>query len=185
MALHFVQQGLVVGGIGDDGDTGVVLGGGADHGGAADVDVLDGIFQGDVGLGHGLAEGVEVHAHQVDGGDAVLLDGGQVLGQVAAGQDAAMHLGMQGLDAAVEHFREAGVVADFGDRQAGVAQHLGGAAGGQELDALGGQALGEFENAALIGNGNEGLTDFHGGCGERLKTVNGDETGTGGAQMSL
>ncbi len=73
---------------------------------------------------------------------------GQVLGQVAAGQDAAVHLRVQGLDAAVEHFREAGVVADFGDRQAGVAQQLGGAAGGQQLDALGGEALGEFEDTA-------------------------------------
>jgi hypothetical protein len=73
--------------------------------------------------------------HQVDGRDAVLFDGRQVLGQVAAGEDAAVHLRVQGLDAAVEHFREAGVVADFGDRQAGVAQQLGGAAGGQQLDA--------------------------------------------------
>lgn len=39
--------------------------------------------------------------------------GGQVLRQVAAGEDAAMDLGMQGLDASVEHFRKAGVIADF------------------------------------------------------------------------
>ncbi len=73
------------------------------------------------GFGDGGSERVEVHADQVDGRDAVGVDGGHVLGQVAAGQDAAMHLRVQGLDAAVEHFREAGVVADFGDGQAGVA----------------------------------------------------------------
>jgi hypothetical protein len=33
----------------------------------------------------------------------VLVELGQVLGQVAAGEDAAVHLGVQGLDAAVEH----------------------------------------------------------------------------------
>jgi hypothetical protein len=82
-------------------------------------------------------------------------DGRQVLGQVAAGQDAAVHFRMQGLDAAVEHLRETGVVADFGDGQAGVTQHLGGAAGGQQLDTLGGEALGEFENTRLVGDGNQ------------------------------
>jgi hypothetical protein len=54
---------------------------------------------------------------------------------------------MQGLDAAVEHFREARVITDFGDRQAGIAQHFGGAAGRQQFDAVGDQALGEFEGA--------------------------------------
>ena len=39
--------------------------------------------------------------------------GGNMLGQVAPRQDAAMHLGMQRLDPTVEHFREAGVLADI------------------------------------------------------------------------
>ncbi len=38
---EFVGEAGVVGGGGDDGDVFEVLGGGADHGGAADVDVLD------------------------------------------------------------------------------------------------------------------------------------------------
>jgi hypothetical protein len=87
-------------------------------------------------------------------------DGRQVLRQVATGQDAAMHLRVQGLDAAVEHFREAGVVADLGHGQPGIAQHFGGAAGGQKVDSLSGKALGEFENARLVGDGNQGLGDW-------------------------
>jgi hypothetical protein len=95
------------------------------------------------------AERVEVHHHQVDGGMpcAAMAWPGAPAGRGGC-EDAAVHLRVQGLDAAVEHFREAGVVGDFGDRQAGFAQHLGGAAGGQELDAERGQGAGEVDDAA-------------------------------------
>ena len=39
--VHVAEHLAIVGRVNDDGDGGVVLGGGADHGGAADVDVLD------------------------------------------------------------------------------------------------------------------------------------------------
>ena len=93
----------------------------------------------------------------------MFFDGRQVFRQVAAGQDAAMHFRMQRLDAAVEHFRKAGVIADFGNRQAGVTQHFGSAAGRQQLDALRGEALCEFEYTRLAGDGNQRLLDSHGG----------------------
>ena len=73
VGLHFGEQRGVVCRIGDDGDAGVVLGRGADHGRAADVDVLDGVFQRHAGLGDGRGEGVEIDADQIDGRDAVLL----------------------------------------------------------------------------------------------------------------
>jgi hypothetical protein len=44
-------EGGVVGGAGDDGDVFEVLGGGAHHRRAADVDVLDDLGEGDAGLG--------------------------------------------------------------------------------------------------------------------------------------
>jgi hypothetical protein len=121
---HLGEQSRVVLRIGDDGHAGVVLGRRTDHRRTADVDVLDRLGQRDVGLGNGFAKGVEIHAHQIDGRDAVACDRRHVLGQIAARQDAGVHLRMQGLDAAVEHFREARVIADLGDRQAGVAQQL-------------------------------------------------------------
>jgi hypothetical protein len=73
-----------------------------------------------------------------------------------------MHLGVQGLDPAVEHFGEAGVVGDVGDLEAGIAQQLGGAAGGEQLDAELGQAAGKIDRAALVGNAEQRLCDFHG-----------------------
>ena len=65
------QQRRVVGGLDHHGDTVVVLGGGADHGRAADVDLLD--AGGEVGArGERGLERVEVDHDQVDRRDAVL-----------------------------------------------------------------------------------------------------------------
>ena len=95
----------VVGGIDDDGDGAVIFRGAAEHGGAADVDVLDGFLEGDVGLGDGLLEGVEVHDHEVDGQDAVFL-GLFLVGFVAAEEEeAAVDFRVEGLDAAIQDFR--------------------------------------------------------------------------------
>jgi hypothetical protein len=93
----------VVGRIDDHGHVAVVLGRRAQHGRAADVDVLDGVRQRAVILGDGLLERVQVDHQQVDRRDAVLGQRCHVLGQVAAGQDAAVHLRVQRLHAAVEH----------------------------------------------------------------------------------
>ena len=58
-----------------------------------------------------------------------------MLGKVAAGEQAAMDLGMQGLYPAVEHLGEAGVGGHLGHGHALLLQELGGAAGGEQLDA--------------------------------------------------
>ena len=52
-----------------------------------------------------------------------------------------MHLRVQGLDPAVHHFRKAGVVGHFGDRQAIVLQQAIGAPGRQQLHAHSRRAL--------------------------------------------
>ena len=61
---------------GHDGYVFEVLGGGANHGRAADVDVLDDVGEGYVRLLRSLFKGVEVDDHHVDGLDGVLGDGG-------------------------------------------------------------------------------------------------------------
>ena len=112
VGLQFFDQSGIIGDAGDDGDVFEVLGGGADHGGAADVDVLDEMAEGDAGLGGGLLEGVEVDDDHVDGLDAVRGDGGLVFAIAADVEQAAVDLGVEGLDAAVEHLGKAGEVAD-------------------------------------------------------------------------
>jgi hypothetical protein len=148
--------------VGQHGHVLPVLGGAAHHGGATDVDVLDGVFQRAAGLGHGGLKRVQVDHQQVDGVDAVVFERRHVLGQVAAGQQAAMHLGVQGFDAAIEHFGETGDLGHFGHGQAFIGQQLGGAAGGQQLDAQGVQGLGEFNDAGFVGDGNECVHGFEG-----------------------
>ena len=152
---------------GQHGDEIVVLGGGADEGGAADVDVFDAVLEGSA-AGDGGFEGVEVDGDEVDGRDVV---GGHlrlVFRQVAPAEDAAVDLGDEGFDAAVEDFGEAGVVGDLDDRDSGIAQGLGGTAGRQDEDAGGGEGLAEFDEAGFVGNGDQcaanGNNVGHRGC---------------------
>ena len=148
VAIHLGDHPAVIGRLDDYGDILVVLGGGADHGRAADVDVLDGVFQGATWLGHGGGEGIEVDDDHVDGGDSVLGHDGVI--PVAAAEDATVYLGMQGLDPAIHHLGEAGVVGDLGHRQARVGQQLGGSAGGEQGHATLVECLGKFQDASLV-----------------------------------
>ena len=119
----------VLGGVDDDGYGVVVLGCCAHHGGAADVDVLDGVVEGDVLVcagGYGLNEGVEVDDDQVKGLDFHVFEGVDVFLLAAVCQDAGVDAGVQGFDAAFEAFGEAGDVGDFGDGDAGCGDGGGG-----------------------------------------------------------
>ena len=60
----------------------IILGSGADHRRPANVDILDNLFMGDIGLRQSCLKGVEVAHHQVDGSDPLLLEDVLVLGIV-------------------------------------------------------------------------------------------------------
>jgi hypothetical protein len=145
---------------GHHGDILVVLGGGAQHGGPADIDILDELRQRRAGLGGHFLETVEVDHHHVDGCYAVSLNGRHVLRVVAHGEDAAGDSGVQGLDAAVQHLRESGDVADVGDGDACVAKQASRAAGRNEFGAHGGEGGGEFDDAGLIGDAEQYAGDL-------------------------
>jgi hypothetical protein len=158
VGLHFVDQTGVIGRIGDDGDVFVVFCRGTHHRRAADVDVLDGVVQ-RVRLRHGLHERIEVDADQVDVTQLMLVHGRHMRVVVAHCQDAGVDLGMQRLDAAIEHFRKAGEFRDILDRQPRIADRLGSTAGGQQFDTLRGQRTGKVDQAGFIGDGEEGAFD--------------------------
>ena len=107
VGIEFRQNGGVILDIDHGGDKGMVLRRRADHRRATDVDILDAVVIGGA-LGHGGLERVKVDHQQVDHLDAMGFHRGQVLGIVAQRQKPAMHLGMQGLHAAVHHLGEAG-----------------------------------------------------------------------------
>src|SRR5690606_12941127 len=125
----------VVGGVDHDrgaahGGT-VVLGGRTQHGGPADVDVFDSVFERAAGLGDRFTERVQIHDQQVDAVDTVFFQSLHVFRAVATSQEATVYLGVQCLDAAVEDLGRARMLGDFGDLDAGVGQQLGRTTGGK------------------------------------------------------
>ncbi len=151
------EHGRVVRRVDEDDDVGEVLGRRAQEGGAADIDVLQGVLEGDPGLGHGLDEGVEVDGDEVDGRDALSLQLLAVGGEVAAGEDAGVDGGVEGLDAAVEDLGEAGEVGDGLSGDAGGVEGVVGAAGAVDLDAEVGEATGEVDESGLVGDAENSL----------------------------
>ncbi len=151
---EFGQDGVIVGRIAHDGDVAPVLGSAADHGRAADVDVLDGIFQGDAFLGDGLLERIQVHAYQVDGLDTVLLQGVHVGLQVTAGQDTAVHFRMQGLHPAVQDLRETGDFADADGLHTFLLEKFLGSPGGDDFPTEVHEAPDKVHEPALVADAN-------------------------------
>ena len=106
----------------------MVLGGGADHRGPADVDVLDAGLE--IGSSRdGLFERIEIDHEQINRPNALRPHGGGMFSVVADREQAAMDLGMQSLDAAIHHLRKASDVGDVEDFKAGIGQRPAGAAG--------------------------------------------------------
>ena len=137
----------------------VVLGGGADQGRAADVDVLDHLLVADAAAGGGALERVQVHHHEVDRSDAVL---GQRLAVLLPGADreqAGEDRGVERLHAAVEDLREPGVVLDRADVDAGAAELRRGAAGRDDLHAQLREGAREVDHAALVVDGQQRTLD--------------------------
>jgi hypothetical protein len=138
----------------------VVLGCGADHGRAADVDVLDAFLVAGT-RGDGCLERVEVHHQQVDRLDAVRRHLPAMLIVLAQPQQAAMDLRVERLDPAVQDLRVPGDLGNIGDRKAGLAKGAGGTAGGKQADASTGQHGRELDETGLVAHRQEGGADRH------------------------
>ncbi|MCY1238465.1 hypothetical protein D9M72_512050 [compost metagenome] len=152
------QKNRIVGRIGDDRHIGMVLGRGADHCRAADVDVFD-CGRIVAALGADFFEGIEVDDRKVDRGDAVRRHRGDVIGIVADREQAAVHARMQRLHAAIHDFRKAGQFGNVAHRQAGLRERLVRAAGRYEPDALFMKSARQIDDACFIGHGEEGGAD--------------------------
>ncbi len=114
----------------------------------------------DARLRSGLLESVEVHDHHIDRQDAVFFDLGAMLPVVALVKDTAVDVGVKSLDAPIQHLRKSSEVGDVADLKAGVAQRPGGAPGGNQFHSMAGKALGEFHQAGLIGDAQQGAGNF-------------------------
>ena len=107
----------------------------------------------------GLLKGIQIDNDHINGGYVMRGQRLHVRRKISTRKNAAMHLGMQGLDTTIEHFRETGVVGDLGNLKAIVGQHPGRAASGQQLYVHGSECSGKFEHASFIGDGNKRLSD--------------------------
>jgi len=157
--LELVDHQHVVVRVHDHGHAVVVLGRGADHGGAADVNLLDGLVPGRVRLGHGLLKRVEVDHDHVHHLDFQLLEGRLVLRR-ALGQDAAEDLGVQGLEPSLQALRESGDLRHIQNWEARFPQMLGGAAGGDDLPVETGETLYEGQEPGLVVHTDDGTWHF-------------------------
>ena len=152
VVAHGFQHVGVIRGIDHHCHEAVVFRRAAEHGGAADVDLLDGLFERGAGLRNRLLEGVEIHHHEVDGQDVVRLRLGDVLGVVAQMEEPAVDLGVERLHAPVHHLGKAGVFADLDDLDALLREQLRGAAGGDDFDAHRLQRAGKWNEPRLVRN---------------------------------
>ena len=177
---EIVEDGRVVGAVHHHRHVAVVLGGGADHRRTADIDVLDAVVVGPAG-GHRRLERVEIDHQQVDGPDAVGEHRRLMLRIAADAEEAAVDGRVQRLHAPVHHLRKAGDIAHVLHRQAGFAQRLVRAAGGDELDAALGERAGEVHETGLVGYGKQSAGDAlqiarHGGRSIQGKRCGRDST---------
>ena len=154
---HLVDDEGIVGAIHHDRDMGMVLRGGSQHRRAADIDVLDGGRDVAGGVRHGLLEGIQVHDQQIDGSDAVLVHHRVVL--ATPPQESSVDLRMQGLHPPIHDLGKPGMLRYLLDRDAGIREQAGRAAGGEYLYPSGGQPFRELDDTALVGHADQRALD--------------------------
>mmetsp|Transcript_4845 Transcript_4845/g.17016 ORF Transcript_4845/g.17016 Transcript_4845/m.17016 type:complete len:629 (+) Transcript_4845:974-2860(+) len=159
VARECVEDARVVRWVDNDGDVLVVLRGGPDEGGATDVDLLDGILEGDVlAARHGGPERVKVADHHVNETEVLALHGLHVVVQVPPGQDPTVDGGVQGLDSAIEHLRKVRNRLDLGDRDAALAYRPKAPSRAHDLVPEVDEAAREVDDPALVRHGHEHLS---------------------------
>jgi hypothetical protein len=150
---EFGEQAAVVGRVHHHEHRFVILRRGPQHGGSADVDVLDRLRVAAPRARDRGRERVQIHYQQVNRRDAVLGHNGLV--GAAAPEQSAVDLRVQGLEAPAHDLREAGVLRDLAHRDAVLGEQARGAAGGKQLHPAPGQPPGELEEPGLVRNGEQ------------------------------
>ena len=154
IARNRFQNARVLIRIDDDANARVVLCRSSDHGGSANIDLLDTL--GARGpRGHRLLEGIQIDDHQIDRVNPKLLHLIRVL--VALGKDSAVDLGVKGFDAAIKALGETGDVFNGSHRDSGGRDSSCCGAGGDDVQSGGSKACCELFQALLVINGNECL----------------------------
>ena len=177
---------------------GEVLRRGAQHRRPADVDHLDDLGLGRPGLLRDACEGVQRDADEVDEVDLLLVEGLDVLVELAPREDARMDSRVERLHPAAEHLGSHGDRLHGGDGQTGFGQERRGASGRDELPAELGEAARELVDAFLVEDADQRAarqssltTSGSSRCSaawtraRRVSTVSSGRTGTLSAAMTV
>ena len=151
MLLEFLNDRDVIACVHQDRDVVVILGGRANHGWAADINVLDAGSE-VAAAGQCRFERIKAHDHDIDRADVMRTHRFEMFGIVAPCQQSPVHRRMQRLDAAIHHFRKTSERADVEHFQSGLAEGLARAAGRNEFDAEAGERARKIHYAGFIGN---------------------------------
>ena len=126
----------------------------AHHSRAADIDVLDGVFQAAAFFGYGVFERIKVNHNDVDGADTVLTHNAIVLS--ATRQNATVHFGVQRFYPAVHHLGETGVIGHFYCGNVAVFEQAVSPAGRENFNTLLMQGTGKIYDACFVGDADQG-----------------------------
>ena len=160
VGTHFFKNGVIALRLGYHGNALEILRSRAQHGRAADVNVLDAGAELSARLDR-LFEGIQVHNDHIDHADAVFFRLAHMLGIVALGKKTAMHLGMQRFHTAVHHLRKSGQIVARTYGNASLFDNLGRSARGNDFHTeLLVQRTSEINNARLVGHRHERTLDF-------------------------
>jgi hypothetical protein len=149
--LQRLEDPRVVGGVDEDDDVAVVLRRRSQEARPADVDVFDQLVPSRLAV-EGALKVVEVHDHDVDRLDAVLVHLRSMGLELSSGQDAAEDLGVERLHPPVEHLGRAGEVRQVAHVDARRANGAGRPARGQELGAELREPACQLVDAGLVGD---------------------------------
>ena len=155
IARYALDDLVVIGGIDNHYDAGIVLRRASYHGRAADVDVLHRFGERHARFLYRGFERIEVDRDDVYFFDAQLFQLLHVLGQVAAGEQTGVHRGVQRLYPAVEALGKAGYVADVYRFPPRFSEFLFRAARRDDLEAEFGKSAGEIDDARLVADAYE------------------------------
>ena len=142
-----------------------VLGRRAEERHAADVDLLQRLVEGRLGVADGLCERVEVHDHHVDRLDLRVRQLLEVVGTVPPGEQRGEDRGMQRLHPPIEDLVGSGEVADRPDAlEARIGQVRPRAVGGEAFHAGIDQTAGELDDAFSVTDGEQGAQSTSSGA---------------------
>ena len=113
----------------------MVLGRGAKHRGASDIDVFDALLKFGFRLLNGRLERIEIDDNKVDQADSQLVYSLHMLGIGTDSEDTSVYERVQRLDTPVKALRESGILRDFFAGYVLLLEKLGRTAGTQNLDA--------------------------------------------------